>query len=80
VIVENDLRGTGAGRRLLEEALKFIDGRGFPETHLWTFRGLDAARKLYESVGFELAEQWSGSQWGSDVMEQRLVRKRPVVG
>lgn len=80
VIVEDDLRGAGAGRGLLEEALKFVDGRGFPETHLWTFRGLDAARKLYESVGFELAEEWSGSQWGSDVTEQRFVRTRPIVG
>jgi DNA-binding MarR family transcriptional regulator/predicted GNAT family acetyltransferase len=76
VIVEDELRGTGTGRRLVAEAVKFCDAHGFAETHLWTFRGLDAARKLYESVGFELAEEWEGTQWGFVLPEQRFVRKK----
>ena len=80
VILEKDLHGTGTGRKLVTEAVKFCDEHGFSETQLWTFRGLDAARKLYESVGFELAEEWSGTQWGFDLPEQRFVRKRPAVG
>lgn len=78
VIVEDDLRGTGTGRKLVAEAVKFCDAYGFPEIHLWTFRGLDAARKLYESFGFELAEEWRGTQWGFDLPEQRFVRKVPA--
>jgi DNA-binding MarR family transcriptional regulator/GNAT superfamily N-acetyltransferase len=77
VIVEDELRGTGTGRKLVTEAVKFCDAHGFAETHLWTFRGLDAARKLYESVGFELAEEWEGTQWGFVLPEQRFVRRKP---
>ena len=76
VIVEPELHGTGTGRKLVTEAMKFCDEQGFAETYLWTFRGLNAARKLYESVGFELAEEWAGTQWGFDLPEQRFVRRK----
>ncbi len=42
--------------------------------HLWTFRGLDAARRLYEANGFALVEEQPGRQWGEEVIEQRFVR------
>ncbi len=70
------LRGEGYGRRLLEAALSFVDRRNHPETHLWTFAGLDAARRLYEANGFTLVEERPGAQWGQEVREQRFVRKR----
>jgi len=76
VILEPELHGTGTGRKLVTEAVKFCDEHGFAETNLWTFKGLDPARRLYESVGFELAEEWNGTQWGFDLPEQRFVRKR----
>lgn len=78
VIVDDGLRGSGTGRRLLAAAVKFCDEQGFSEIRLWTFTGLDAARKLYEAAGFALVEEWSGDQWGRALMEQRFVRKRPV--
>lgn len=78
VIVDDGLRGSGAGRKLLARAVEFCDAYGFAEIHLWTFKGLDAARKLYESVGFGLAEEWSGDQWGQRLTEQRFVRKRQI--
>lgn len=73
-IVGDALRGSGAGKRLLDAALAFVDAHGFAETHLWTFSGLHAARHLYETRGFTLAEERRGSQWGSEVLEQRFVR------
>ena len=73
-IVDDAVRGTGAGRRLLAGALAHCDQLGFAETHLWTFSGLHAARHLYEAHGFALAEEWTGTQWGSEVLEQRFVR------
>ena len=76
VIVDDGLRGSGTGRRLLARAVEFCDGYGFGEIHLWTFKGLDAARKLYEAAGFELAEEWAGDQWGQVLTEQRFIRKR----
>lgn len=72
-IVDNTLRGTGIGRQLLERALDFADSR-YRQTYLWTFKGLDAARHLYESHGFQLAQEAPGEQWGAAVTEQRFVR------
>jgi DNA-binding MarR family transcriptional regulator/ribosomal protein S18 acetylase RimI-like enzyme len=72
-IVEPSLRGAGIGRRLLTEAIAFCDRQGFAEIQLWTFRGLDAARKLYEAHGFSLIEEMPGRQWGPEVMEQRFI-------
>lgn len=76
-IVDASLRGTGMGRALLAQALRFVDAH-FEATYLWTFRGLDAARHLYESFGFVLAEEAEGEQWGARVTEQRFLRRRPA--
>ncbi|WP_447921608.1 bifunctional helix-turn-helix transcriptional regulator/GNAT family N-acetyltransferase [Achromobacter aegrifaciens] len=74
-IVDESLRGMGVGRALLERAMAFVDAH-YDETYLWTFKGLDAARHLYEAAGFTLAEASEGKQWGSVVVEQRFVRRR----
>ncbi len=76
-ITDDTLRGTGAGKKLLDAAMDFVDASGFTETHLWTFAGLNAARHLYETRGFVLVEEYAGSQWGREVLEQRFVRKNP---
>lgn len=75
-IVDDALRGTGIGRQLMSHAMRFVDSR-FQETYLWTFKGLDAARHLYESFGFRLAQESEGEQWGARVTEQRFRRLRP---
>ncbi|MCC8400668.1 helix-turn-helix domain-containing GNAT family N-acetyltransferase [Paraburkholderia sp. MMS20-SJTN17] len=72
-IVDDSLRGSGMGRQLLSQAMRFVDER-FNETYLWTFKGLDAARHLYESFGFRLSEESEGAQWGTRVVEQRFDR------
>jgi len=74
-IVDDSTRGTGLGRSLLNQAMKFVGERGFRETRLWTFSGLHAARHLYETLGFTLSEERPGKQWGSEVLEQCFVRK-----
>ncbi len=74
-ITDDNARGTGIGRTLLNRAMNFVDERGFRETHLWTFSGLHAARHLYETSGFALVEEYPGTQWGAEVLEQRFVRK-----
>ncbi|MFC0401885.1 helix-turn-helix domain-containing GNAT family N-acetyltransferase [Paraburkholderia rhizosphaerae] len=72
-IVDDALRGTGIGRQLLTRALDFVDAR-FNETFLWTFKGLDAARHLYESEGFMLTHEAEGTHWGKTMVEQRFNR------
>jgi GNAT superfamily N-acetyltransferase len=76
-IVGDALRGSGAGRRLLDAALAFCDAHGYRRVELWTFAGLDAARRLYERSGFVLAEEFSGAQWGRELREQRFERVMP---
>ncbi len=73
-ITSDRLRGTGAGSRLLTEAMAFCDARGYRRTYLWTFDGLPAARHLYEKQGFRLVQQQPGQQWGREVLEQRFER------
>ena len=76
-IVDDGNRGAGVGKMLIQEAMEFCDKQAFFETHLWTFKGLDAARTLYENHGFSLAEEYDGDQWGTEVLEQKFVRPRP---
>lgn len=75
-ILDEGCRGNGAGRKLIAEAMKFCDEKQFPAVQLWTFNKLTTARRLYESFGFSLSEEWQGDQWGSAITEQRFTRQR----
>lgn len=77
-IVSPDARGLGVGKQLMEKATTFVDEHGFQLTRLWTFQGLDAARYLYESVGYRLVEEKPGTQWGTQVVEQEFARDHPT--
>ena len=66
-------RGRGVGRALLDESLSFARATRRPGVYLWTFAGLDAARRLYDAAGFRLAEEHAGATWGTRVTEQRFV-------
>ena len=71
-ICADALRGQGWGKRLLATAVDFCRQRGYGKVQLWTFDGLDAARHLYESTGFRLVHEASGSTWGREVREQKF--------
>jgi GNAT superfamily N-acetyltransferase len=66
------LRGKGIGNQLIDTAIEFCRGTGYKRVFLGTFEGLNAARHLYEKAGFRLVEQQKGSQWGTEVNEQRF--------
>ncbi|MBU2487899.1 MAG: GNAT family N-acetyltransferase [Proteobacteria bacterium] len=73
-IVDPAFQGRGLGRRLLSRAVEFSQNAGHESLFLWTFAGLDPARRLYESFGFALAEEHEARQWGNLIREQRFVR------
>jgi GNAT superfamily N-acetyltransferase len=71
-ILDPGLHGQGAGRLLLDKAVGFCRRCGHRRVTLWTFSGLDAARRLYELAGFRLLAERRGAQWGIEVTEQRF--------
>lgn len=71
-IVADRARGTGVGRALMQHMMDFVRETGFDRVFLTTFRGLDAARRLYETSGFELASEILDSSWGVPLYEQRF--------
>jgi GNAT superfamily N-acetyltransferase len=72
-ITSSEIRGHGCGSRLMQEAVNFCQTQKYPQIYLWTFKGLHAARHLYEKFGFKLADQNEGAQWGSTVIEQKFI-------
>lgn len=74
-IVDPRAQGMGIGNLLLGKATEFVDKHAFDRTQLWTFKGLDTARHLYEKHKFTLAHQTPGKQWGTEVIEQEFVRQ-----
>lgn len=73
-IVDDSLRNRGFGRKLIQKAMDFVDEHGYEETHLYTVKGLDAARSLYEASGFILTKEAGGTSWGKEMVEQHFVR------
>lgn len=52
-----EARGRGLGKRLLDRALAFARGAGFPRIELETASVLDAAIAMYEAAGFRALER-----------------------
>lgn len=71
-IVKPGLQGQGLGKALMTRALEFCRKAGHGRVFLWTFKGLDAARKVYENAGFVLTEERKGAPWGPSIMEQKF--------
>ena len=72
-IVSDTFHGQGLGSRLLSIAMDFCRERQYKQVFLWTFKGLDPARHLYEKNGFKLINEQKGSQWGTPVTEQKYI-------
>lgn len=72
-IVSPEFQGKGIGRALLRTAVAFCRNTGYTYVYLWTFKGLDAARSLYEEEGFRLHDEHNVKQWGNTLTEQKFV-------
>jgi GNAT superfamily N-acetyltransferase len=71
-VLDQNFAGQGIGRRLLDRALAFCRETGVKTLSLWTFAGLDQARRLYDHAGFRLVEEHPYDGWGRRVTRQRL--------
>jgi len=74
VYVEQAARGTGLGRRLLDEALTFALGAGYKRMTLWTNDVLVPARRLYETAGFVMTESAAYRGFGKDLVGETWER------
>jgi N-acetylglutamate synthase-like GNAT family acetyltransferase len=70
-LVHPSVRGSGLGRRLIDEALSFCRRAGHAHVFLWTMASLTAAAHLYRSCGFELTHQETVEKWGAVLTEER---------
>jgi GNAT superfamily N-acetyltransferase len=57
LIVEPSARGLGVGSRLVGECVGTARALGYRKMVLFTARGLDSARRLYEAEGFRLTRE-----------------------
>ncbi len=72
LIVDPAVHGHRIGSSLVSRAANFCREVGHPKAFLWTFRGLETARGLYEREGFVLTEEHEVDQWGQRIQEQKF--------
>jgi RimJ/RimL family protein N-acetyltransferase len=61
----------GLGRSLMSALLDQARSVGLHHIRLWTVDGLDAAARLYKSLGFRRADEVPGHRFGQDLVEVR---------
>lgn len=71
LVLTPDTRGSGTGRRLVEQVLETARAAGYERLQLFTFHDLGAARGLYQSVGFVKVSSERTVRWGREMEWER---------
>lgn len=70
LLVKPEARGLGIGKRLVQECTRFARQVGFKKIVLWTNKGLDTARAIYEKEGYQLIKEEPHTSFGLDLVGQ----------
>jgi DNA-binding MarR family transcriptional regulator/GNAT superfamily N-acetyltransferase len=70
LIVDPRARGLGIGRRLVEECVRFAGQAGYRKITLWTHGQLTAARRIYQSCGFECVDRRKVKSFGRNLVDE----------
>ena len=76
-IIDEAWQSKGLGGILMREAMQFLTQKRFSRAYLTTFKGLDAARSLYERHNFQLVEENLDQHWGVPLFEQKFIWQAP---
>ncbi|MBN7810155.1 GNAT family N-acetyltransferase [Algoriphagus sp. H41] len=68
-ILEKECRGSGLGKRLVQEWMACFREKGYAGAYLYTTSGLDSAVHLYESVGFRKVSEKQSEEFGVPLNE-----------
>lgn len=70
LLVEPWARGSGLGRRLVDECVEFARKAGYKKITLWTQDVLHAAVHIYAKAGFRLVHEEREQHFGFDMVSQ----------
>ena len=79
LLVEPTARGFGVGSRLVTECLRFARRVGYRRMTLWTNGNLDAARHIYQRMGFTMTHQEPHHSFGHDLVGETWERSLATV-